>query len=354
LNTNSFEQIYDWGYDPADSTEKECALGTPGVAVARNSNDFVGSNDAEVLGALPAGYALDYVLRGADGHVGIFSVGHIMDGDDRGLARTAVRFYRYYAPDTSLGNWGYVGNQGDDESCSQSTKLLEFAVPGLTSSRYQFFPSGNCYNFLDYTPALDCCFGQTDYPGSHAALVGKWWRFEAVFINRDGPGFDTKLWVRNVTDDEPEVLYWDLADSPAVGVTPPGRVESFEANNYRQGGSDANTPCSGSYAISHFMVAGWDTDEGQRIGPAAEIEGMTRGQGGSPGATSATSSTSASSGAGNGNGSGSGGNAATSDADGASAGGCACRATAHRERWGFAGWLVAIGLFAMLGRRRRT
>ena len=38
-------------------------------------------------------------------------------------------------------------------------------------------------------------------------------------------------------------------------------------NNYRQG------TCGGWLGFSYYMMAGWDTDTGQRIGPAVEIEG---------------------------------------------------------------------------------
>jgi hypothetical protein len=38
-------------------------------------------------------------------------------------------------------------------------------------------------------------------------------------------------------------------------------------NNYRE------TGCTGWLGFSHYLAAGWDTDEGQRIGAAVEIEG---------------------------------------------------------------------------------
>jgi hypothetical protein len=40
-------------------------------------------------------------------------------------------------------------------------------------------------------------------------------------------------------------------------------------NNYRQNAGY----CDGYYIMSHMAVAGWDTDSGQRIGAAEEIEG---------------------------------------------------------------------------------
>ena len=36
----------------------------------------------------------------------------------------------------------------------------------------------------------------------------------------------------------------------------------------------------GGVGLSHLMIAGWDTDAGQRVGAAAEIEGALGGGGG--------------------------------------------------------------------------
>ena len=38
-------------------------------------------------------------------------------------------------------------------------------------------------------------------------------------------------------------------------------------NNYRE------TGCTGWLGFSSYVLAGWDTDEGQRIGAAVEVEG---------------------------------------------------------------------------------
>ena len=69
-----------WGWNPADSTTKECAI--EGLAGAVYSiatlgiNTKFGTNDSTILGALPAGHTNTYVLRGEDGYTGQWFLGH--------------------------------------------------------------------------------------------------------------------------------------------------------------------------------------------------------------------------------------------------------------------------------------
>lgn len=252
-----------WGsswYNPADSTIKECTaengLGA-GSAIARNSNDLRASNEPLILGALPSGHKVNDVLRGPEGHVGIWMLGHQMV-ENRFVKRMAVRWYRYYSP-----GFEFVA----DAAC-ENTKVSEWV-----SHRLNHQGNGvQTYNFLDFKPnPVDCCFTQNDYPGSRAAWRGKWWRFETVFINREGPGYNAITYLKNVTDNASEVKVVDLTEIAKLGwtpaFTPPARVNHFWANQYRQ------NICRGFAAISHYLLAGWDTDEGQRIGAAFEIEG---------------------------------------------------------------------------------
>jgi hypothetical protein len=128
------------------------------------------------------------------------------------------------------------------------------------------------YNFLEFTPSSDCC---TSGPGGDGGptgndWLGKWWRIEVIFINRAGPGFDAKVYMRNITDDEPEIKVIDLqaAGFPpwTSSLTPPQRMDAMLVNNFRHA-------CAGWIGISHYMMAGWDTNAGQRIGAAEEVEG---------------------------------------------------------------------------------
>jgi len=124
-------------------------------------------------------------------------------------------------------------------------------------------------------------------------MKGKWWFFEIVQTKLAGPGYNLQVYVRNVTDNGPEQKVIDLQTTglpgtpklspPIPTLTPPttnpannfsGKVLAFMANQYREVNPASATPvCRGFTAISHYMLAGWAIDAGQRIGPASEIEG---------------------------------------------------------------------------------
>ncbi len=99
---------------------------------------------------------------------------------------------------------------------------------------------------------------------------GKWLRVEGVVTNRLGGAspnvFTFKLYIKNITDGTPEIKVVDtaLANSSTglqtdwLGgddVTPTSIVGNFFSNNYREG------RCKGFRAVSHYMAAGWDTDQ---------------------------------------------------------------------------------------------
>jgi hypothetical protein len=133
------------------------------------------------------------------------------------------------------------------------------------------------YNFLTWTPAQDCCnWGPGPDNLVSSDWRGKWWRVEVVFINRTGgnPGFVAKVYMRNITDNLPELLVIDTSWpgtqlNPSSTRTPPNPMNQMWMNHYRQG------VCTGWLGFSHYMLAGWDTDAGQRIGPAIEVEGSS-------------------------------------------------------------------------------
>jgi hypothetical protein len=88
--------------------------------------------------------------------------------------------------------------------------------------------------------------------------------------NRSGPNFDLKMYGKNITDNGPELTIIDLqANSQTRSLTPPGLMSAILSNNHRYSGSGS---CRGWLGISHYMMAGWTTNAGQRIGAAAEIE----------------------------------------------------------------------------------
>jgi len=253
-------------YNPDDSETKECMVenfvplfpGAQGAALSRSSGDLRPTNESSVLGALPVGHKIRSVVRAPEGYAGLWFLGHYFGDDQKFVKRMAVRWYRYYSPN-------YEMTPADNPTCEQRGKITEAHV-NFTSHGDGF----TAYNFLKWTPnGQDCCnYVQTSYP-TIKQLKGKWWRFEYVMINRNGPGHNTLLYVKNVTENSPERVVFDFSRlnfwSPQF--TPPSPVRELRASLYAQG------KCAGFAAVSHFMAVGWDTDEGQRIGPAYEIEG---------------------------------------------------------------------------------
>jgi hypothetical protein len=253
-------------YNPDDSATKECMVenfspmfpGAAGAALTRDSSDLRPTNESAILGALPVGHRISTVIRAPEGYSGLWFLGHYFRNDQKFVKRMAVRWYRYYSPN-------YEMSPADSPACEQRGKLTEAHV-NFTSHGEGF----TAYNFLKWTPnGQDCCnYVQTSYP-TIRQLKSKWWRFEYVMINRNGPGHNSLLYVKNVTDNSPEQLVYDFSRlsfwSPQF--TPPSPVRELRASQYAQGS------CAGFAAVSHFMAAGWDTDAGQRIGPAYEIEG---------------------------------------------------------------------------------
>jgi hypothetical protein len=255
-------------YNPTDSETKECTVenfsdpAMRGAALTRNTDDLRPTSESFILAALPAGHRVSSVVRAPEGYSGLWFLGHYFADDHRFLRRLAVRWYRYYSPN-------YEMSPADNPGCDQRGKITEAHI------NYTSHGSGfTAYNFLKWTPnGQDCCGSeQSSYPTT-SQLRGRWWRFEYVMINRNGPGHNSLLYVKNVTDKSPERLVYDFSRlsfwSPQF--TPPSPVRFLRASQYAQG------KCAGFAAVSHFMVAGWDADAGLRIGAAREIE-----DGGSP------------------------------------------------------------------------
>ncbi len=144
----------------------------------------------------------------------------------------------------------------------------------------------HAYDWTKFTNGVDCCFVGPNYgsgaPTSSAAWRDRWWRTEVVVRKRGAgqAGYTIQVYGKDVTNNGPEVVFVD-STIPDLGAGPNpwtstqatnlitnSTITGMVSNNYRQG------TCNGFQGFSHFMVAGWDTDQGQRIGPSHEIEGM--------------------------------------------------------------------------------
>ena len=261
FNTASYVGGPDF-FNPADSTTKQCSAepAVIGGAVVRTSATIVGSNDATALSRLPSGHGVTRFLTANNNHEGTFMAGHGLDVS-ASFVRLAARWYVYHSP-----NFAFKTDSG---SPCQNTKIMEFNG----DSRIDYTAGFHTYNYLQFSPAVDCC---VTGPGPNSSIgpsqmQGKWWRFEAVLTNRSGPGYKMMLYGKNVTDNSPEITILDLSMNGSVSnLRPPMLMSKMVTNNHRW--SPGGSGCAGWRGISHYMMAGWTTNSGQRIGPAAEIE----------------------------------------------------------------------------------
>lgn len=278
-------------WNPNDSTIKECdgeLTGTAtGYAVVRlGSFDLVPSQDATMLAALPPGHSVARVLAGPEGHVGPWFTGHNFTNSSSVAKRVAVRFYIYYSPNMAF---------DDDPSSCNANKLFQFSGHPTNNAGFLLdngYGPTSLYNFLALeggTGAQDCCgFGQLQngvpstvldkmsLSGSYTYYRGKWLRYEVIMTNRDsyltGEPVTVKVYVKNISDNTPEYLIVDSCDTDGGLLAPCGHIPIFSMNTFLINSFRQDT-CPGWLALSHLLVAGWDTDQGQRIGAALEVEG---------------------------------------------------------------------------------
>jgi hypothetical protein len=107
-------------------------------------------------------------------------------------------------------------------------------------------------------------------------VIGKWMRLELYVNNYQNPT-SYEVYLKNVTDGTPEIARTNLPPGAGVaGSMMPGNTHPV--HRYRAGS------CSGSSKMMYVLMAHWPTNSGQRIGPAAEVEGGLAGGGGTPSA----------------------------------------------------------------------
>jgi hypothetical protein len=272
FNTATYADGPDF-WNPADSSTKECSAeaGVRGGAVVRTSRTVVGSNDATALSRLPSGHRVTRFLTANNNHEGTFIAGNGAPVSSS-MVRLAARWYVYHSPNFAF--------KTSASSPCQNTKFASLDGGSLIDYTDGF----HTYNFLQFSPAVDCC---VNGPGPNAdispgQMQGKWWRFEVVLTNRSGPRFRMVMYGKNITDNSPEVTILDLSTNSSVAnLRPPELMSTLTSNNHRW--SPSGGGCAGWRGISHYLMAGWTSDAGQRIGAASEIE--TGGGGGGGGGT---------------------------------------------------------------------
>ena len=291
LNTNKYVATSSNTWNPSDSVTKQCshnALNSP-ISTGRPSIDLLKfSNESSILSKLPIGHKVNYILRALDGEPNYtpWKVG-VLNLDSSGRfgsvpkKRLAVRFYMYHSSDFSFAN-AYDGE-------SNNTKFFEgsdfnsgfWDSKGGKSSAFTYI----LYGWTSTSGVTYKTKSSYQEPMTSDEMKGVWLRFELIVTNRDGAitgqGTRLEMFMKDVTNGTPEVKVWDTAlDLFTKGVymgidaKPSGLMESFYTNNWRQDAKNG-IPMKGFRAISHYMLAAWDTDEGQRIGSALEVEGIS-------------------------------------------------------------------------------
>ena len=269
-----------YGYTPVNDTARPCLH--DGVVVTRNHTNSAPtmSNNATILTALPSGHTIPYVLKFPDGYTGISEIGYnFKSGEPANNVRWAYRWYEYYSND-------YQATTG---TCLNSGKWFTMR-PGYHESSYwastQTTPL--MYGWTNWANAnLNCCNIGPGYDSSGSPdvpLPGKWWRYEVILRNIDGsPGAIIQAYRKNVTDNAPERRIIDTSIG-CIGCGDNGSSWSGLATTALQPYNGQplsfittelfrNGTCAGYVALSHQMMAGWNTDSGQRIGAAREVEG---------------------------------------------------------------------------------
>jgi hypothetical protein len=329
LNTTNLSYAGSW-YNPGDTTTKQCTTEVFGIsdltgsAITRTSNDLTASNDSLLLSRLPKRTStLQYVVRSPNNYTGAIDIHHRqIDAPSRtwldaripgtvqagarseyiSEARAAARVYVYISDDYEFTHMGACTNSkigwADWISISHDydPSIGRLGPPNMYNFGWEIdcaskgLPA-NCGHFKydgpgGTNPVPDCCNWGPSFDGGPVLLTdwrGKWLRLEIVVSNRMGPGYRAQMFLKNVTDDLPERTVIDTngpgngpfgawvpgpagltpSEITATGVFTPSVGFGF----YRAG------TCNGFLAYSHYLFAQWDTNSGQRIGPAYEVEG---------------------------------------------------------------------------------
>lgn len=310
-------------------------LADASMQVVYNANTFATtlavSTDATILGKLPQrdASAVPRFLRhganlfddtGTNGQDSTYRFGY--DPIALGSAkRLSMRWYVYHSADYETAYYGSCtnGKIGHVSAASYNTPRLTFTWLGGTSSTYSWqddwgwaWPSGTA-GFDGWSS------GNPPRPGAYAQLNNlrdRWLRFELIIkhpraadASTAGVGFGYELWITDVTNGGAPVLDQQLSagctgcTGVGNGVFPPNSftyqdadLQALHTEYYRSTDSASNGTCTGSgtpwgcctgrgtgtcnvhqclgwQGWLYLAIAKWDTDAGQMIGAATEVEG---------------------------------------------------------------------------------
>lgn len=279
LNTNSFAFVPSAWWNPGDTMTKECVTEAAGAIQDGSGFQYTAVTSGEDITHLPPGHTNTFVLRDTSTAMGGF-IGSKFPSSAP-TQRRAIRFYRYYSTD-----YTFAGESG----CLNSNKIAQFGRAFYEGP--MFTVVGGVWTIYDINTAfgwnvsIDCCVGPG--PGNYdngpatSAMKGKWWRFEIITHNAapGGTGTYFEEYIKNITDNGPELHVLDTSQTATYPVG--ANWSTAQATNLHISGGNLDTMlvnsfrgvgCSGFASTSHFLAAAWNTDAGQRIGAALEIEG---------------------------------------------------------------------------------
>lgn len=271
------------------------------------------STDSSILNLLPNRNPslMARFLRIGDGEATAVRIGYspISLGNAR---RISMRWYAYYTPTYSFaaqppgtyptgcknGKFAHV-NAGNGQWGGGGQGLLTFQSWGSGTNTYSIINAGGWQypgHSIDFFTA-----GSGPFVDSVSLndWKGKWTRQEitirrpryADFLTGD-EGIDYEWRVKDVTNDGPNLVAERFSQGcgaqPYCGwldgspnslvwnkdITPLGDMSSMHTEFYRESGT-----CAGWSGWAYVAIAKWDTDAGQLIGAASEVEG---GGGGGP------------------------------------------------------------------------
>lgn len=276
--------VWAWNPDDTAATDKECNVsGQAGAFVEIDdfSGRFTTASSGPPFDALPRNHSITHVLRLRDGEGGMFAGVKFDHGEPH--ARRGFRYYKYYSSDYSFTS---------DVPLCNSSKWAQMGPSGAGTGGPLMTEEWSFYDIEDVTGwnpgANGCCSapgpGHDGLGPTSRDVKGKWIRLEFYMNNTDTTGSPTtfEAYVKNITDDTPEVKIVDSSvpmDYPngahwttdlATSLHPTSPISDMAVNMFRSNNGQA---CTGYAAFAYFMAAAWDSNEGQRIGAAYEIEG---------------------------------------------------------------------------------
>jgi hypothetical protein len=218
------------------------------------------------------------------------------------VKRIAMRWYTYVTPafdftwENSCTNYKIAHISGTE--WGGNGPLLTLWSGSSDNKFYSFTPAyGWYYNGLGSFDGFGDVQPRPGAATNPADQKGTWTRHELVARrprvadSRDGGlGFDFSYFVKNITDGSPDEFTDEIEDfrfsSGCAGCLSGGSDFVWSAANVYPATEDVNSlhtevfregSCQGKVGWLYAMVAKWDTDAGQRIGAAYEVEGGSGG-----------------------------------------------------------------------------